>query len=85
LQGSSSWYSRIFVLYSILLNKINMFETSRKQKEKRILNLHNEGDPIRDMADQEHMSFRDIGAIIQREQQTQEATEHQIQQAHMAS
>lgn len=62
-----------------------MFETSRKQEEKRILNLHNEGNSIRNIADQEHMSFRDIEAIIQREQQTQEATEHQIQQAHMAS
>jgi uncharacterized protein YdcH (DUF465 family) len=85
LQGSSSWYRRIFVLYAILLNKIDMLETSRKQKEKRILNLHNEGNSIRDIAGQEHMSFRDIGAMIRREQQTQEATEHQIQQAHMAS
>ena len=62
-----------------------MLETSRKQKEKRILNLHNEGNSIRDIAGQEHMSFRDIGAIIRREQQSQEATELQIQQAHIAS
>ena len=55
-----------------------MFETSRKQKEKRILNLHNEGYSIRDIAKQEHMSFRDIGTIVQ-------ATEHQKQQAHIAS
>jgi hypothetical protein len=84
LQGSSSWYRRIFVLYSILLNKIDMFETSRKQKEKRILNQHNEGYSIRDIAEQEHMSFRDIGAIIH-SHQNQEATEHQIEQAHIAS
>jgi hypothetical protein len=62
-----------------------MFETSRKQKEKRIMNLHNEGYSIRDIAKQEHMSFRDIGTIVQREQQSQEATERQIQQAHIAS
>ncbi len=62
-----------------------MFETSRKQKEKRILNLHNEGYSIRDIAKQEHMSFRDIGTIVQREQQSHEATEHQKQQAHIAS
>jgi len=29
-----------------------MFETSRKQKEKRILNLHNEGYSIRNIAEQ---------------------------------
>jgi len=61
-----------------------MFETSRKQKEKRILNLHNEGYSIRDIAKQEHMYFRDIGTIVQREQQSHEATEHQKQQAHIA-
>jgi hypothetical protein len=62
-----------------------MVETPRKQKEKRILDLHNDGCTIRDIAKQEHKSFRDIGAIINRQQERQETIERQAQQAHIAS
>jgi hypothetical protein len=62
-----------------------MIETSRKQKEKRILDLHNDGYSIRDIAQQEHKSFRDIGAIIEREQKRQETIERQTHQADIAS
>ncbi|HJT49000.1 MAG TPA: hypothetical protein VJ729_12530 [Nitrososphaeraceae archaeon] len=62
-----------------------MIETSRKQKEKRILDLHNDGYTIRDIAQQEHKSFRDIGAIIEREQERQEAIERQTHQSDIAS
>jgi hypothetical protein len=62
-----------------------MIDTPRKQKEKRILDLHNEGYTIRDIAKQERKSFRDIGAIIDREQERQETIARQTQQADIAS
>jgi hypothetical protein len=47
--------------------------------------MHNDGYTIRDIAKQEHKSFRDIGTIIDREQERQETTERQTQQAYIAS
>lgn len=40
----------------MLLNKF--------EKEKRVLELHNQGKTIRDIAKEVHMSFRDISKII---------------------
>jgi hypothetical protein len=42
----------------VLLNK--------KEKEQLVITLHQEGKTIRSIAQQVHMSFKDIGAIIKR-------------------
>jgi DNA-binding NarL/FixJ family response regulator len=49
----------------ILLNKF--------EKEKRVIELHNQGKTIRDIAKEVHMSFRDIGRIIKTYEKQQAA------------
>jgi transposase len=47
---------------------LNKFE-----KEKRVIELHNQGKTIRDIAQEIHMSFKDIGRIIKRYEKQQAA------------
>lgn len=47
---------------------LNKFE-----KEKRVIELHNQGKTIRDIAQEKHMSFKDIGRIIKRYEKQQAA------------
>jgi DNA-binding NarL/FixJ family response regulator len=42
----------------VLLNK--------KEKEQLVIDLHQQGKTIREIAQQVHMSFKDIGSIIRR-------------------
>ena len=49
----------------MLLNKF--------EKEKRVIELHNQGKTIRDIAKEVHMSFKDIGRIIKTYEKQQSA------------
>src|SRR5919204_3209219 len=40
--------------------------TSKEEKERRVIELYNEGKTIRDIAKEVHMSFGDIGSIIKK-------------------
>ena len=66
--GSSLFY---FILY---LYKYIMVLT-REEKERLVLDLYNRRTPIRDIAREAGMSFRDIGRIIDREEKEKEARE----------
>ena len=66
--GSSLFY---FILY---LYKYIMVLT-REEKERLVLDLYNCRTPIRDIAREAGMSFRDIGRIIDREEKEKEARE----------
>ena len=60
-----------FILY---LYKYIMVLT-REEKERLVLDLYNRRTPIRDIAREAGMSFRDIGRIIDREEKEKEARE----------
>ena len=48
---------------------------TREEKERLVLDLYNRRTPIRDIAREAGMSFRDIGRIIDREEKEKEARE----------
>ena len=53
---------------------------TREEKERLVLDLYNRRTPIRDIAREAGMSFRDIGRIIDKEEKEKEAIEGQVQQ-----
>ncbi|HEY6164219.1 MAG TPA: hypothetical protein VIW25_04875, partial [Nitrososphaeraceae archaeon] len=50
---------------------------TRDEKEKLVLDLYNQRTPIRDIAREAGMSFRDIGRIIDKKEKEKEAREGQ--------
>jgi hypothetical protein len=58
---------------------------TRDAKERLVLNLYNQRTPIRDIAREAGMSFRDIGRIIDREEKEKEAKEGQVQQMYLST
>jgi hypothetical protein len=53
---------------------------TREEKERLVLDLYNRRTPIRDIAREAGMSFRDIGRIIDKKEKEKEAIEGQVQQ-----
>src|SRR6476659_2514179 len=53
---------------------------TREEKEKLVLDLYNEGKSTREIAEIAHMSFRDIGFIIDKKEKEQESKEEQTRQ-----
>jgi len=53
---------------------------TREEKEKLVLDLYSEGKSTREIAQIAHMSFRDIGVIIDKKEKEKEAREGQVQQ-----
>ena len=53
---------------------------TREGKEKLVLDLYNEGKSTREIAQIAHMSFRDIGFIIDKKEKEQESKEGQTRQ-----
>jgi DNA-binding Lrp family transcriptional regulator len=53
---------------------------TREEKETLVLDLYNHRTPIRDIAREAGMSFRDIGRIIDKKEKEKEAIEGQVQQ-----
>ena len=70
--GSSLFY---FILY---LYK-NIMVLTREEKERLVLDLYNRRTPIREIAREARMSFRDIGRIIDKKEKEKEAMEGQVQ------
>ena len=54
--------------------------STREEKERLVLDLYNEGKSTREIAQIAHMSFRDIGFIIDKKEKEKEAIEGQSQQ-----
>jgi hypothetical protein len=59
--------------------------STREEKEKLVLDLYNEGKSTREIAQIAHMSFRDIGAIIDKKEKEQESKEGQIRQGFLST
>ena len=53
---------------------------TREEKERLVLDLYNEGKSTREIAQIAHMSFRDIGAIIDKKEKEEEAKQGQARQ-----
>jgi hypothetical protein len=53
---------------------------TREEKEKLVLDLYNEGKSTREIAPITHISFRDIGCIIDKKEKEKETIEGQVQQ-----
>jgi transposase len=53
---------------------------TREEKERFVLDLYNQGKSTREIAPIAHMSFRDIGAIIDRKEKEKEVKEGQSRQ-----
>ena len=53
----------------------NIFSLSRKEKEKNVIKLTEEGKTTREIAKVVHISLKDIGKIIRKETGDTEATE----------
>ena len=58
---------------------------TREGKEKLVLDLYNEGKSTREIAQIAHMSFRDIGAIIDKKEKEQEVKEGQTRQGFLST
>ena len=58
---------------------------TREGKEKLVLDLYNEGKSTREIAQIAHMSFRDIGAIIDKKEKEQESKEGQTRQGFLST
>jgi hypothetical protein len=54
--------------------------STREEKEKLVLDLYNEGKTTREIAQAAHMSFRDIGAVIDKKEKEKETIEGQSRQ-----
>ena len=50
---------------------------TREEKERLVLDLYNEGKSTREMAEEARMSFRDIGAILNKAMGEKEASKEQ--------
>ena len=53
---------------------------TREEKERLVLDLYNEGKSTREIAQIVHMSFRDIGAFIDKKEKEEEAKQGQARQ-----
>src|ERR1051326_2404188 len=58
---------------------------TREQKERHVLDLYNEGKSTREIAQIAHMSFRDIGFIIDKKEKEQESKEGQTRQGFLST
>jgi DNA-binding Lrp family transcriptional regulator len=58
---------------------------TRQEKERIVLDLYNQRTPIREIAKQAGMSFRDIGSIVDKAEEEKEAKEGQAQQTYMST
>ena len=54
--------------------------STREEKEKLVLDLYNQGKSTREIAQIAHMSFRDIGRIVDKEEKEKEAKKKHAQQ-----
>jgi hypothetical protein len=72
--SSSSLFYFILYLYKYIM------VLTRDEKETLVLDLYNHRTPIRDIAREAGMSFRDIGRIIDKKEKEKEARERQVQQ-----
>ena len=52
---------------------------TRQEREYTVLNLYNQGRTIRDIAKELRMSFRDIGAILKKEEKEKERQKRQLE------
>ena len=66
---------RTLLFYFILYLYKYIMVLTREEKERLVLDLYNRRTPIRDIAREAGMSFRDIGRIIDREEKEKEARE----------
>jgi DNA-binding Lrp family transcriptional regulator len=58
---------------------------TREEKERLVLDLYNLRTPIRDIAREAGMSFRDIGRIIDKKEKEKESREGQVQQMYLST
>ena len=59
--------------------------TTRWQKQQNVLELYKQGKTIKEISKMVHMSFRDIGAIIHKQEEKQAIKEVQAQQQYLSS
>src|SRR5215207_6992036 len=57
---------------------------TRQEREQNVLDLYNQGKTIRDIAKEVRMSFRDIGAVLKKEEKEKERQKRQLD-SHMSS
>jgi hypothetical protein len=58
---------------------------TREEKETLVLDFYNRRTPIRDIAREAGMSFRDIGRIIDKKEKEKESREGQVQQMYLST
>ena len=51
---------------------------TRQEREQNVLSLYNQGKTIREIAKEIRMSFRDIGAVLKKEEKEKERQERQL-------
>src|SRR6185437_12841993 len=78
-EGSSSLF--YFILYLLK----NVMVLTRDEKETLVLDLYNQRTPIRDIAREAGMSFRDIGRIIDKKEKEKETREGQTRQGFLST
>ena len=71
--------SSIYFLFIVYLLKHVMILT-REEKERFVLDLYNQGKSTREIAEEARMSFRHIGAILDKAEEEKESEEEQTQQ-----
>ena len=52
---------------------------TRQEREQNVLDLYNQGKTIRDIAKELRMSFRDIGAVLKKEEKEKERQKRQLE------
>ena len=52
---------------------------TRQEREQIVLDLYNQGKTIRDIAKEVRMSFRDIGAVLKKEEKEKERQKRQLE------
>lgn len=71
-----TWQQMVAALFYFILYLYKyIMVLTREEKERLVLDLYNRRTPIRDIAREAGMSFRDIGRIIDREEKEKEARE----------
>ena len=71
--GSNIWF--LFIVY--LLKHVVVL--TREEREGFVLDLYNQGKSTREIAEEARMSFRDIGAILNKAIEEKEASKEQAQ------
>jgi Mor family transcriptional regulator len=51
---------------------------TRQEREQFVIDLYNQGKTIRDIAKEVRMSFRDIGAVLKKEEEKEERQKRQL-------